>query len=70
MLKALWGSFVGNPPLHPGNDGPPQGPMKNRKDRKNRVGGRGADSESEEEERVTLVFIGRGRGVVEVWSCS
>ena len=59
MLDALWGGFVGNLPLRPGSDGPPQDPMNERKNRKKeRVGGRGAENESEGVERVTLVFIG------------
>ena len=42
------GKLMGNPPQHPGNSGPPQGPTKERKkqEERNRVGGRGAEYET------------------------
>ena len=66
MLDALWGGFVGNPPLRPGNDGPPQDPMNERKNRKKeRVGGGERGGEG-----YVGIYRDAGRGVVEVWSCS
>ena len=72
----LWGSSAGNPLPHPGSNGPPHGPTKERKEKKkqgerNGGGGVGTEYESEEEERVRWLFIGISEaGAVEVWSCS
>ena len=58
--SALWGSCVENLLPHPGRDGPPHGPVQERKEKKKlrERNGVGGEYESEEEERVRWLFVG------------